>query len=41
MRLAEFILENVEPILQQWEDFAATLTPAADGMDSIALRDHA
>ena len=41
MRLANFILHNIEPILQQWEDFAKTMTPAADGMDSIALRDHA
>lgn len=41
MRLADFILQNIEPILQQWEDFAKTLTPAADGMDSVALRDHA
>lgn len=41
MRLADFILENIEPILQQWEDFAKTMTPAADGMDSAALRDHA
>jgi signal transduction histidine kinase len=41
MRLAEFILKNIEPILQQWEDFAKTLAPAADGMDSEALRDHA
>lgn len=41
MRLADFILSNMEPILQQWEDFARTLTPAADGMDSPALRDHA
>jgi signal transduction histidine kinase len=41
MRLADFILHNIEPILQQWEDFAKTLTPAAEGMDSTALRDHA
>jgi signal transduction histidine kinase len=41
MRLAEFILQNIEPILQQWEDFAKTLTPAADGMGAVALRDHA
>ncbi|WP_312917894.1 sensor histidine kinase [Stutzerimonas kunmingensis] len=41
MRLADFILENIEPILQQWEDFAKTMTPAANGMDSVALRDHA
>lgn len=41
MRLADFILQNIEPILQEWEDFAKTLTPAADDMDSTALRDHA
>jgi len=41
MRLGDFILGNIEPILQQWEDFARTLTPAADGMTSLALRDHA
>lgn len=41
MRLADFILENIEPILKQWEDFAKTITPASNGMDSSALRDHA
>lgn len=41
MRLADFILENIEPILQAWEDFAKTMTPASDGMGAIALRDHA
>lgn len=41
MRLAEFILDNIEPILKQWETFARTLTPAADGLDSVGLRDHA
>jgi hypothetical protein len=41
MRLAEFIQRNCEPILAQWEAFAATLLPAAGGMDSLALRDHA
>lgn len=41
MRLADFILQNIEPILQKWEAFAKTMTPAADGMDSVALRDHA
>jgi signal transduction histidine kinase len=41
MRLADFILQNMEPILQQWEDFAKTMTPAAEGMDALALRDHA
>lgn len=41
MRLADFIQNNMEPILQQWEDFAKTLTPASEGMDALALRDHA
>jgi signal transduction histidine kinase len=41
MRLSVFILHNIEPILQRWEDFAKTMTPAADGMDSVALRNHA
>ncbi|NTZ06475.1 sensor histidine kinase [Burkholderia metallica] len=41
MRLAEFIVRNMEPILAQWEAFAATLLPAARSMDSLALRDHA
>lgn len=41
MRLADFILRNIEPILEQWEEFAATLLPAARHMDSLALRDHA
>jgi signal transduction histidine kinase len=41
MRLAEFIRHNMEPILAQWESFAATLLPAAAGLTSLALRDHA
>lgn len=41
MRLSDFIEQNVEAILEQWESFAATLLPAASGMDSLALRDHA
>lgn len=41
MRLDEFILRDMERILAQWEAFAATLLPAASGMDSLALRDHA
>lgn len=39
-RLAAFITENVEAIVGEWEVFARTLTPAADGMTSLALRDH-
>ena len=41
MRIADFIVENIEPILQAWEDFAKTMSPASDTMDSAALRDHA
>ena len=41
MRLADFIVRNIEPILVEWEAFAATLLPAARTMDSSALRDHA
>jgi signal transduction histidine kinase len=41
MRLAEFILKDMEAILAEWETFAATLLPAAAGMTSLALRDHA
>jgi signal transduction histidine kinase len=41
MRLANFILRDTEAILAEWETFAATLLPAASGMTSLALRDHA
>lgn len=41
MRLADFIVRNNETILAEWETFAATLLPAASGMTSLALRDHA
>ncbi len=40
MRLAEFILHDMEAIVAHWEAFAATL-PAAANMESLALRDHA
>lgn len=41
VRLADFIDANIEPILQTWEPFAATLLPAAGHLDSAGLRDHA
>jgi signal transduction histidine kinase len=41
MRLAEFISNNPEAILAEWEAFAMTLLPAAADMTSLALRDHA
>jgi hypothetical protein len=41
MRLADFIVRDIETIVVQWEAFAATLLPAAANMQSLALRDHA
>jgi signal transduction histidine kinase len=41
MRLSDFIIRDMEPILAVWETFAATLLPAAANMDSHALRYHA
>lgn len=40
MRLGDFILENLEPILEQWEDFATTIARNND-LDSHELRTHA
>jgi len=40
-RLAGFIRDNMESILQAWEDFARTIEPAALTMDDTELRDHA
>lgn len=40
MTLSEFILANMEAILQEWEAFAATIPSAAE-MNSGALRDEA
>lgn len=41
MRLSKFIIENMEEILVEWEAFATTTIPAAETMNSLALRDHA
>ncbi len=41
MRLSKFITANIEEILREWETFARTITPAAETMDSLMLRDHA
>ncbi|HEX9960139.1 MAG TPA: sensor histidine kinase [Pyrinomonadaceae bacterium] len=41
MKLSKFIIENMEAILTEWESFAKTILPAAETMDSPALRDHA
>lgn len=40
MRLANFILSNIEPILQEWETFARSIWPAPEPT-LILLRDHA
>jgi K+-sensing histidine kinase KdpD len=39
--LADFIISELEPILQEWESFARTLTPAALVMTGNQLRNHA
>jgi signal transduction histidine kinase len=41
MRLPEFIRQHVDRIVDEWEQFARTITPAAQTMDRVALRDHA
>ncbi|KAA0987339.1 sensor histidine kinase [Pseudomonas sp. ANT_J12] len=41
MRLSDFIIKNLEPILQAWEDFARTIEVPGEALDSKALRDHA
>lgn len=41
MRLANFISENLEEILVEWESFASSLLSPGQVMSSLALRDHA
>lgn len=41
MRLSAFILQQIEPILAEWDAFARTLGPAASEMSALSLRDHA
>lgn len=40
VRLAQFILENLDPILGEWSEFAKGM-PVSLAMDSQGLRDHA
>ena len=40
IRLPDFIENNIKEIVGEWEAFAATLTPAAQGLTTLALRDH-
>ena len=39
-KLSEFILSEMEPILEEWEKYAKTIS-SAKGMDTAGLRDHA
>ena len=41
MRLADFILTNVEPILAEWESFARSVWPHGATADPAELRDEA
>jgi signal transduction histidine kinase len=41
MRLAQFIIQDIELILLEWEAFARSLSIAGQKMTSLALRDHA
>jgi signal transduction histidine kinase len=39
-RLADFIRANIDPIVDDWVNFARTRTPASDSMTHLALQDH-
>jgi signal transduction histidine kinase len=41
MKLAEFITDNLEELLVEWEAFARSLLTPGQAMTSLALRDHA
>ena len=41
MRLADFILANVEPILVEWESFARSIWPSGATADPAEVRDEA
>jgi signal transduction histidine kinase len=41
MRLADFIMRDMQAILKQWEAFASTRYPAGSTITSLELRDHA
>ena len=41
MRLSSFLITNIEPILQEWENFARTILTDCKPLDSEGLRDHA
>jgi diguanylate cyclase (GGDEF)-like protein/PAS domain S-box-containing protein len=39
MQLARFICENLDPIMQEWDKFAATVTPSGQEFDPALLRE--
>lgn len=41
MKLSTFIVDNIEPILQEWENFAITIFPKNQKINIKELRDHA
>lgn len=41
MKLSQFINSHSAEIIAEWESFARTQLPAADGMSDLALRNHA
>jgi len=41
MSLSQFIKNNIEPILTEWEAYARTMIPPAETMSVAELRDHA
>ncbi|VVO45626.1 Adaptive-response sensory-kinase SasA [Pseudomonas fluorescens] len=41
MRLSDFILENLEPVLQAWEDYARAVDTPMPAMDAQGLRNDA
>lgn len=41
MRLADFIVQHVDRIVDEWEQFARSIAPEADSLTRVQLRDHA
>lgn len=41
MRLSHFLIENIKPIVQEWENFARSLPIVGKPLEAQALRDHA
>src|SRR4051812_46374511 len=41
MRMAEFIITHMEAVLDEWDSFARSISPAPNGLSARRLRDHA